>query len=86
MEWQSVGNYYQDQINTVKYAGYDIFNFRAGYEWKGIEIYGNIINLTDKIYTYNVSRTNTANSQPAYYAAAPRTFLIGIQYNFSLKK
>ncbi|AOW11471.1 TonB-dependent receptor [Flavobacterium gilvum] len=85
-EWQSVGNYYQDQINTVKYAGYDIFNFRLGYEWKGIEIYGNIINLTDKIYASQVSRTNTANSQPAYYAAAPRTFLIGLQYNFSLKK
>jgi outer membrane receptor protein involved in Fe transport len=86
IEWQSVGNYYQDQINTVKYAGYDIFNFRAGYEWKGIEIYGNIINLTDKIYTYQVSKGNTASSQSAYYAAAPRTFLIGLQYNFSLKK
>jgi len=86
LEWQTVGNYYQDQINTVKYAGYDIFNFRAGYEWKGIEIYGNIINLTDKLYAYNVTRANTASSQPTYTAAAPRTFLIGLQYNFSLKK
>jgi iron complex outermembrane receptor protein len=86
LEWQSVGNYYQDQINSVKYAGYDIFNFRAGYEWKGIEIYGNIINITDKLYAYNVSRANTASSQPTYTAAAPRTFLIGLQYNFSLKK
>jgi outer membrane receptor protein involved in Fe transport len=86
LEWQSVGNYYQDQINTVKYAGYDIFNFRAGYEWNGIEIYGNLINLTDKIYSYQVSKANTASSQSAYYAAAPRTFLIGLQYNFSLKK
>lgn len=86
IEWQSVGNYYQDQINTVKYAGYDIFNFRAGYEWGGIEIYGNVINITDKLYAYNVSRANTAASQPTYTAAAPRTFLIGLQYNFSLKK
>jgi iron complex outermembrane receptor protein len=85
-EWQSVGNYYQDQINSVKYAGYDIFNFRAGYQWKGIEIYGNVINLSDKLYAYNVSRANTASSQPSYTAAAPRTFLIGLQYNFSLKK
>jgi iron complex outermembrane receptor protein len=85
LEWQSVGNYYQDQINTVKYAGYDIFNFRAGYEWKSFEIYGNIINLTDKLYAYNVSRGNTTTSQPTYTAAAPRTFMIGLQYNFSLK-
>ncbi|WP_188493839.1 TonB-dependent receptor [Flavobacterium palustre] len=85
VEWQHVGNYYQDQVNTVKYSGYDIFNFRAGYQWKGIEIYGNIINLTDKLYAYNVSRANLSTSQPAYLAAAPRTFLLGIQYNFSLR-
>ncbi|WP_163400476.1 TonB-dependent receptor [Flavobacterium fluviatile] len=86
IEWQSVGNYYQDQINTFKYAGYDIFNFRAGYQWKGIEIYGNIMNVTDKIYSSYVSRANTANAQSSYTAMPPRTFLIGLQYNFSLKK
>ncbi len=85
LEWQSVGSYYQDQINKVKYAGYDIFNLRAGYEWKGIEIYGNLINLTDKLYAYNIARGNTESSQSAYIAAAPRTILIGLQYNFSFK-
>jgi len=86
IEWQSVGSYYQDQINTVKYAGYDIFNARIGYQYKSIEIYGNVMNLTDKLYAFNVSRGNLNTSQPAYTAAAPRTFLIGLQYNFSLKK
>jgi len=86
LEWQSVGSYYQDQINTVKYEGYNLFNARMGYQWKNIEIYGNVINLTDKLYAYNVSRGNTTTSQPNYTAAAPRTFLIGLQYNFSLKK
>ncbi|MFB3387799.1 TonB-dependent receptor [Flavobacterium sp. LAR06] len=85
-EWQLVGSYYQDQINTVKYDGYNIFNARIGYQWKGIEIYGNVLNLTDKLYAYNVTRANTANAQPTYTAAAPRTFVFGIQYNFSLKK
>jgi iron complex outermembrane recepter protein len=85
LEWQTVGDYYQDQINTVKYAGYDIFNFRLGYEWKRIEIYGNIFNITDKLYAYNVSRGNLSTSQPTYTAAAPRTFLLGMQYNFSLR-
>lgn len=86
LEWQLVGSYYQDQINTVKYDGYNIFNARVGYQWKGIEVYGNVMNLTDKLYAYNVSRANTTNAQPTYTAAAPRTFVFGIQYNFSLKK
>jgi outer membrane receptor protein involved in Fe transport len=86
LEWQSVGSYYQNQINTVKYAGYDLFNLRLGYEWKSIEIFGNILNLTDKLYTYNASRGNLRTSQSNYTAAAPRTFMIGLQYNFSLKK
>ena len=86
IEWQLVGSYYQDQINTVKYNGYNIFNARIGYQWKGIEVYGNVLNLTDKLYAYNVTRANTTNAQPTYTAAAPRTFVFGIQYNFSLKK
>nr|WP_294930766.1 TonB-dependent receptor [uncultured Flavobacterium sp.] len=86
IEWQLVGSYYQDQINTVKYEGYNLFNARIGYHWKSIEVYGNIMNLTDKLYAYNVSRNNLANAQPTYTAAAPRTFVFGIQYNLSLKK
>ncbi|MCV9926441.1 TonB-dependent receptor [Flavobacterium sp. LS1R49] len=86
IEWQLVGSYYQDQINTVKYDGYNLFNARIGYQWKSIEIYGNVLNLTDKLYAYNVSRANTTDAQPTYTAAAPRTFVFGIQYNLSLKK
>ncbi|WP_417939997.1 TonB-dependent receptor [Flavobacterium sp. RS13.1] len=85
VEWQLVGSYYQDQINTVKYGGYNLFNARVGYQWKSIEVYGNVMNLTDKLYAYNVSRTNIVNAQPTYTAAAPRTFVFGIQYNLSLK-
>lgn len=86
IEHQYVGSYYQDQINTVKYEGYNLFNARVGYQIKGIEIYGNIMNLTNKIYAYNASRGNLTSSQSAYTPAAPRTFLVGLQYNFSLKK
>ena len=85
VEWQFVSSYFQDQINTVKYEGYNVFNARIGYHWKSIEIYGNVMNLTDKLYAYNVSRGNTTTSQPSYTAAAPRTFIVGLQYNLSLK-
>lgn len=85
IEWQFVSSYYQDQVNTVKYDGYNLFNTRIGYQWKGLEFYGNVMNLTDKLYAYNVSRGNASTSQPTYTAAAPRTFIFGIQYNFKLK-
>ena len=86
VECQYVSSYFQDQINTVKYDGYAIFNGRIGYQWKGFELYGNVMNLTDKLYAYNVTKANLSTSQPTYTAAAPRTFLVGLQYNFSLRK
>jgi iron complex outermembrane recepter protein len=86
VEWQSVGSYYQDQINTVKYDGYNLFNARVGYQYKNLEFYANVMNLMDKLYAYNVSRGNATTAQPTYTAAAPRTFLIGLQYHFSFKK
>lgn len=86
VECQYVSSYFQDQINTVKYDGYAIFNGRIGYQWKGFELYGNVMNLTNKLYAYNVTRANLSTSQPTYTAAAPRTFLVGLQYNFSLRK
>jgi iron complex outermembrane recepter protein len=86
VEWQLVSSWYQDQINTVKYDGYNVFNGRIGYQWKGLEIYMNAMNLTDKLYAYNVSRGNTATAAASYTAAAPRTFVFSLQYHLSLKK
>ncbi|MGH2665681.1 TonB-dependent receptor [Flavobacterium sp.] len=85
IECQFVSSWYQDQINTVKYDGYTVFNGRIGYQWKGVELYANAMNLTDKLYAYNVTRGNMSTSAPSYTAAAPRTFVFGIQYNLSLK-
>ncbi len=86
IEWQFVSSYYQNQINTVKYDGYNVFNGRIGYQWKNIEFYTNIMNITDKLYAYNVSRGNNATDKSTYTAAAPRTFMFGLQYHFTLNK
>ncbi|OWP87810.1 TonB-dependent receptor [Flavobacterium covae] len=83
-EWQYVSSFYQDQINTTKYQGYNVINGRIGYKIKGIEAYLNIINLTDQLYAYNVSRGNSSKSSANYTVAAPRTFVFGVQYNLSL--
>jgi iron complex outermembrane recepter protein len=86
LEWQYVSSYYQDQINTVKYEGYNLFNARIAYNLKGIEFYTNILNLTDKLYAYNVSKGNNATDKAIFSVAAPRTFVFGIEYKFDLKK
>ena len=84
IEWQMVSSWYQNQVNTVKYDGYNVFNVRLGYKWKEFEWFVNAINMTDKVYAYNVTRGNAANAQPSYTAAAPRTFVFGMQYHLSL--
>jgi iron complex outermembrane receptor protein len=86
VECQYISSFYQDQINTVKYEGYTIFNSRLGYKWRSFEVFTNVLNATDKLYAYNVTKANTSNSQATYTVAAPRTFMFGFQYSFDLKK
>ena len=85
LEWQYVSGWYENQINTVKYEGYHLINFRTGYQWKGIELYMNILNLGDALYANRSSRSNNG-SRLRFTPAAPRTFVFGIQYNFTGKK
>ncbi len=93
MEWQRLTPWYQNQVNTVKYeekgalglAGVSVFNYRAGYQFKGVELFVNILNLTDELYAHNATRNNGATERTTYTPAAPRTFTWGIQYNFTGK-
>jgi iron complex outermembrane recepter protein len=85
VEWQKVGKWYQNQINTVSYDGYSVINARVGYKWKGIEIYTNVLNATDALYAYNATRGNNATDRTTFTAAAPRTFIMGLQYSFAGK-
>ena len=85
IEWQYVSGYYQNQVNTVRYEGYTLLNARAGYQWKGIEVFVNVMNVTDALYATNASRGNNATDRTTYTPAAPRTFVMGLQYNFNAK-
>jgi iron complex outermembrane recepter protein len=85
IEWQHLSAWYENQINTVEYEGYDVLNLRIGYQWKGIELYSNILNVTDALYAYSANRGNNAADRTNYNPAAPRTFVFGIQYNFVSK-
>jgi iron complex outermembrane recepter protein len=84
IEWQYVSSYYQDQINTVKYQGYNLFNGRLGYTYKGVELYSNIMNISDVLYANNVSKGNNATDKATFIVSAPRTFILGMQYNLKI--
>jgi outer membrane receptor protein involved in Fe transport len=86
IEWQYVSGWYQNQINTVKYEGYNLLNIRVGYKWRSIEVYSNIMNITDELYASSASRGNNVNDRTSFNPGAPRTFVFGIQYNFVGKK
>ncbi|GAB3025890.1 TonB-dependent receptor [Spirosoma pulveris] len=83
VEWQHVAGWYQNQINTIRYGGYDVANIRAGYEWKGIEVFTNVMNVTNALFATNATRGNNATDRTTYTPAAPRTVVVGVQYTFS---
>ena len=85
MEWQHVAGWYQNQTNTVNYGGYDFANVRVGYQWKGIELFSNVLNVTNALFATNATRGNNATDRTTYTPAAPRTFVVGVQYSFSGK-
>ncbi|MCL7988467.1 TonB-dependent receptor [Sphingobacterium sp. lm-10] len=86
LEWQYVSGWYQDQINTVKYEGYNLLNLRVGYRWKVIEVYTNVMNLADELFANAATRGNNPTDRTTFIPGAPRTFVFGIQYNFVGKK
>jgi iron complex outermembrane recepter protein len=94
VEWQRISSYYQNQVNTWKYndrtafgaKGVSVINLRTAYQWNGIELFVNVLNLTNELYANAVTRGNSKSDRATYTPAAPRTFNIGIQYNFVGKK
>ncbi|WP_347158275.1 TonB-dependent receptor [Pontibacter chitinilyticus] len=80
LEWQHLGAYYMDAANTEKYGGYDLLNARAGYSWRGVEVWLNTTNLTNQLYATTVDKYSYGKS---YRQGNPRTATAGIGYNFA---
>ncbi|RAW02548.1 TonB-dependent receptor [Pseudochryseolinea flava] len=90
IEWQRIGSWFQDQTNNVKYddkgllgfRGVSYLNLRMGYEVKGFEFFTNVINITDELYANAATRGNGVHDRTTFTPAAPRTFVLGLQYTF----
>lgn len=78
LEWMHVDDYFMDNANTASYPGYDIFNFRVGYKFKGIEVWSNIMNATNELYATRASRSRWGDS---YSVGEPRAITLGLAYH-----
>lgn len=93
LEWQRIGTWYEDQANNVRYddrgflglKGVSYLNLRVGYEIGGFEVFSHVMNLTDELYANSATRGNAPIDRTAYTPAAPRTFVVGVQYTFTGK-
>jgi outer membrane receptor protein involved in Fe transport len=93
LEWQRISSWYQNQVNTVKYddpgflgmKGISYLNLRMGYQWKAVEVFTNIMNVTNELYANAATRGNSATDRTTFTPAAPRSFVFGIQYTFQKK-
>jgi outer membrane receptor protein involved in Fe transport len=91
LEWQRIASWYQDQVNKIKYddagflglKGVSYLNIRAGYEWRGIEVFANVLNLTNELYANSATRGNGSKDRTTFTPAAPRTFVLGMQYTLN---
>lgn len=67
--------------STAKYPGHHVFNLRALYRTKKIELWGQLLNAFDTLYavrsTYNVFR-----KENTYTVGSPRAFHFGVKYHF----
>jgi outer membrane receptor protein involved in Fe transport len=78
-EVQHIGPYYVDPQNTARYKGYYVLNLRAGYQFRGFEVWLNALNATDNYYSYITSKSSFGYS---YQLAEPRNFTLGVSYDF----
>jgi iron complex outermembrane receptor protein len=90
LEWQRIGKYFADNENSVAYddrtlfglRGVSVMHLRAGYAFKMMEIFANLLNLTNELYAHNASRGGFGVT---YTPAAPRVLNVGIQLHIGNK-
>lgn len=70
-----------DVLGTSTYQGHHIFNFRANYTYKQFEIWGQALNIFDKLYAVRASYSRWSK-QNTYSIGNPRAFHFGVKYNF----
>lgn len=87
-EWHHLSSWYLNASNTTKYEekgflglkGHSLLNLRAGFEFRGIDIFANLNNATNVHYPYSISKGNAANATEFYVPGPPRILEFGLKY------
>jgi outer membrane receptor protein involved in Fe transport len=88
IEVMRLGPYWMNDANTVLYGGHSVFNLRAGWARGAWELWGKLINLTDRKYSTSASSSysGTGSYSPdthnTYTPGDPRTLFVGMAYRF----
>jgi len=85
-EMQKISKYYIDELNTREYNGYQIYNMRIGYLFKGIDIWVNVLNLTNDSFATRVQKSAYGAGATTYMPGISRSIFLGIEYNFVGKR
>ncbi|MBW1295682.1 TonB-dependent receptor [Aquimarina litoralis] len=90
-EHELVGEYntsFENQVEnedgtfgTATYDGHNVFNLRASFNYKGIEIWGHALNLFDELYAARAS-FNRFRGENSFTIGNPRAFHLGMRYIF----
>jgi iron complex outermembrane recepter protein len=84
-EWQRVGPYFKDNENKLKYEdktfaglkGLSLLHIRSAYRIKSWELFANLMNATDELYTTYISRSTFGSN---FYPAPPRNLTLGLSF------
>jgi outer membrane receptor protein involved in Fe transport len=77
-----------NNANTVRYVGHTLLNLTASHQLDdGWEVWGQVRNLTDKLYSDNASSNYKSgaykpDTQNTYAAGAPRSVMVGLSKSF----
>ncbi|MBS1666885.1 MAG: TonB-dependent receptor, partial [Bacteroidetes bacterium] len=80
IEWQRVGKYFMDNLDTRTYNGFNVINLRAGYQISHFEVWGNALNLFNTYYSTIASYS--PSSGYSYQLGDPRALTLGLAYKF----
>ena len=91
LEYQRISSYYKDNDNRFLYddktflglAGVSVLNLRTGYAFGPMEVFMNVLNVTDELYANIVTRGNFGDT---FTPSSPRLFTFGVMYNFTGKE
>ena len=79
IEWQHLGKYWMDDANTRKYNGFDVVNFRTGYQLGQWEVWVNALNAFNKYYAALATKSTYGYS---YNLGDPAEVTIGLSWHF----